>query len=178
MRILLLTLISSLLLATNYKDVKRDDKLVKRYVYEISHMSGVQMNNIIKVYNRFDKYNLGTTGVCILIHESKAGKYMFNPTTGDYGLLGINLKTYMVYKGIKQNYYSNIRIASILIKDDDINIQASIDNILFWKKVHKGNWIKMLGSYNGGYKPNYKYAKELYNIAIAFRIIMRKRLEK
>jgi len=171
--ILIILIYNVNIMAMTYRDVKPNHRLIELDVKKFNNLSPIQLNLVKKVYLRFNKVNLGITGVAILIQESQAGKYLFNPVSKDYGIMMVNLETYMSLKKIKPKYYTKIEIASILMKNDNINIEASIENMLFWKKYHRGNWIKMLASYNGGCVGNYYYSYRLFNMALAFRIWLR-----
>jgi len=171
--IIFLMLCNINVIAMTYRDVKPNHRLIEVDISKFNNLSPIQLALVRKVYRRFNKVNLGITGVSILMQESLAGKYLFNPVTKDYGIMMVNLETYMALKKIRPKYYTKIAIASILMKNDNINIEASIENLLFWQKYHHGNWIEMLASYNGGCVGNYYYGYQLFNMAIAFRVWLR-----
>ena len=131
-------LIATLLFALNQNQVK-----IIRYCYKI----GIQ-------------YGLANTlaGICYI--ESKGGKYLLNPTTEDYGIAGINIRTGLRYMNMKDTYYHRLQLASILIKNNRLNLRIAIHELLYWKK-RKVYWYSYVSAYNRGNLGSYKYARKV-----------------
>lgn len=158
--IIALVLISAVFSKVGYAADGHSNLYIKT-MNNIKHLDYRQREVLLYLYEKCYDYDLANTCVAISYKESRLGNYMFNDVTGDYGLLGINLKTFMNENKIKAGYWKDREVASRLITDNDFNVNASIANLEFWKKQYKNNWLKIWASYNGGYNPNYTYAKTI-----------------
>ena len=146
----------------NYKSI--------RYIVNNLDAIGNNKKNIMRlVYRVGKKYDLQNTLLAIVYKESHLGDYMFNVTSGDFGLAGINLRTFKRLHHITLGYWGNKKLASMLICENRMNLAAAINNLLGWRKIYKNNYNAIWGSYNGGFKPSAKYAESILNIDIAFR---------
>jgi len=170
--ILFILMISPLFSSTNYNLIRHSKTYIKT-INNIEHLDYRQRESLLYLYEKCYEYDLANTCVAIGYKESRLGKYMFNDVTGDYGLLGINLKTFMNTNNIKRSYWKEREVATRLITDNDFNVNASIANLMFWKKQYKNNWLKIWASYNGGYNPNYTYAKDILLYIKAFKELIR-----
>jgi len=175
MKLLLLSLL--LLLNFSYaKDAKIyiSHKLVKSYYKQIGNWSKNQWLVAAKLYNICYKYDMGYTCVAIGWQESHLGLYMVNDRTKDYGLMGINIYTYFQNHHLKNDYWYKQRIITKLIRNDDFNIEESINNLLGWRSMFNDNWIEIWAHYNGGNaNPNYKYANRIVNFLYSFKRYIR-----
>lgn len=103
------------------------------------------------------KDDLGFTMMAIAYAESRAGKYLINTQTNDFGVMGISLKTASSREGIKGAFSRNI-LAQRLIFDNAYNMKLSLDELRYWTKYHKGDWRSTVSSYNAGF--NVKAGKD------------------
>lgn len=109
--------------------------------------------------------------------ESKAGKYLVNKSSGDYGVYQINLfwakKRIEQLTGAKMNYKQTLGLRDKLMTDQGLNATHAIDNLMFWNKVHKGDWRKVVMSYNAGNnyagKEGQAYLQKVRNAIIFLR---------
>jgi len=133
-------------------------------------------NLIIKLYRRCKLDGFEYSCVAIAWKESRFMEYVVN-YTHDYGLMGININ-YLVkelrQEGIRIGKYSKLRLITRLIMDIDYNIDKAITNLHYWKRVRKGDWLKIWASYNGGWKMNFKYARDIKKRISAFKLYLYK----
>jgi hypothetical protein len=156
------------------KHVKPNDKKVFSIVKELENLSYRQLNVLGTVYEACEPYYLANTCMAISYQESKLGKYLFNNESGDYGILGINLYTYMNLTKSKLDYWGKKEVASRLIVDNGFNLAVAINNLMYWKKITNSNWKLIWGSYNAGWKPSSKYASDILNTVRALNIFFSK----
>jgi len=181
MRWLIVLIFSINLFANNVNNVrsivKWDDKLVKEYKEDFKRYiltSNERMKYLRYVWEHAKEYNLGYTALAIAWEESKFNLWDVNTITGDYGLMGVNIKWYLINKGIKASYWQKKAIVTKLIRNDEMNLNYSLSELMIWRsKLGRNNWIKIWACYNGGSVPNYYYAKRILN-----RIIVLKRYLK
>jgi len=154
-----------------------DAKLIRKYTRIISKFDRSQWETATYLYNACAKYGLGYTCVAIGFVESRLGKYLINEKTHDYGITGINIYYYFKDHGLKWNYWKAQRLKTRLVVENDFAISETIEKLNAWRDRYDNTshmWLRIWGSYNGGNKPNYKYAKKIYNFIKAFRWYIRK----
>lgn len=150
--------------------LKPNYPVINRIVKNLDQIGNSKKNIMRLVYSVGKLYNLQNTLLAIVYKESHLGDYMFNTLTGDYGLAGINLRTFKRLHHIKLDYWGDKKLASMLICSNRMNLAAAVNNLLGWRKIYKYNYNAIWGSYNGGFKPSFKYAESILNINIAFRL--------
>jgi hypothetical protein len=131
------------------------------YLKELKSLSVEQKKVMVQAYKIGQMFDLELTLIAITWKESDFGKYPLNLQSMDCGVTQINIYWYLKNHKLKTNYYNKSKFCAKLIKDNRLALFSAIDILLHFKKVHKGNWRKMVGSYNGGNKPNMKYAKDI-----------------
>ena len=137
-----------------------------------------QIEVLKAVYKIGKPRGYGETLAAIALVESGAGRYLVNPTTGDYGVMQINLKSASArtnqHTSKKINDSNRNIIKNTLLKNVQFGAAYAMMELDFWKKSHKGNMHKMVASYNGGY--NYsKPVPQLYAKKISTaRAVVRK----
>jgi len=156
------------------QEIRVNNKLLAETLDELENLTYEQINVLGQVYNAFKDYGLENTGIAICYRESRLGIYLFDETTGDYGIMGVNLKTFLKGEGVTLSYWERKALASRLIINNDLNIAISIKNLKYWKKVTNNNWKLIWGSYNGGWRPNARYAMEILTYIKAFQIYFAK----
>jgi hypothetical protein len=96
--------------------------------------------------------------------ESSAGLYQINlknpdnPAAGPYQNLVKNVLKREQMRDTKANRH---KVITRLISDFQFATKHAIVELRYWIKVHNGDWKKVWGSYFGGYKPDYRYAKKI-----------------
>lgn len=127
-----------------------------------------------KLYNACLDIDMSYTCMAIAWQESWIGDVKINERSGDYGLTGINLKTYIKDNNLKLSYWGKERLKTKLVVDDDFAIGVMIDRLEYWYKIRKGNWYRIWESYNAGFGYNPIYPKAIYNKIIALKIWLKR----
>ena len=149
-------------------------KEVRRVANNLEYLDSDQITILRKVYQKCKPYGLSNTCMAISYKESRLGVFLINEDSGDYGIMGINLNTFIRAKNLKVGYWGKKRWVSKLTVNNDINIKAAVDNLLYWKKIYHNNWRLIWGSYNGGWRPNVKYSKDILLIIKGMKLYFRK----
>jgi hypothetical protein len=121
------------------------------------------------------KHGLSYSLMAIAIKESSIGKYLINVDSKDYGLYQANIKTVLSRQKAKNTSWNRNKYAMRLISDFQFATKNAIEELVYWKKIHKNDWKKVWSSYNGGWKYNSKRAKN-YSRDIAIIIKRLKRV--
>ena len=111
------------------------------------------------LYKRGESHDLQLTLPAIAWTESSLGKYRLNIRSGDVGLMQINYKTAQNTLGVT-NYFKQSELHQRLIYDDELNVTIALSVLEHFKKVHKGDWKKMVMSYNIGNQKDKKNLKK------------------
>lgn len=148
-----------------------DDALYK----ELQTLNSEQKEILKTTWERGKPLGLNYTLTAIAWQESNFGKYKVGKWSPDYGVFQINLKTYKSrYKDeIKVYKLQDRHIKKWLTDNYTIGFIAAVDEILFWKEVHDGNWNKIWASYNDGTRIGYKGKKYSKEISQRIRVIDR-----
>ncbi|APC44495.1 hypothetical protein [Pseudoalteromonas phage PH357] len=125
------------------------------------------------LYKRGESHDLQLTLPAISWVESSLGRYRLNIRSGDVGLMQTNYKTAQNTLGVT-NYFKQTELHQRLIYDDELNVTIALSVLEHFKKVHKGNWKKMVMSYNIGNQKDKKnlqkgvayYEKVVYHLNI------------
>jgi len=138
---------------------------------EYNNLSVVQKGRLEFAYHQGAEYDLGWTLTAIAYNESMAGRWRLNMTTGDVGLFQVNRKTAHKVLGIT-SHYKKLKLDQKLVYDDILNAYVALDVLRYFKKYHKGNWKKMVMSYNNGFSINTKKAEDyLASISSSVRML-------
>lgn len=109
-----------------------------------------QLNIMQKSYNAGKIKDYGWTLAAMSWQESSAGNKPLNWDDPSFGIFHANIKTVSArYKAKDQ--YEEFALATRLMYDFDFAVEAAVAELDYWKKVHKGNWGRMWGSYNAGW---------------------------
>lgn len=177
---LMLTTIASAKLPVSKKHYDRiisitvKQKDINKIVKDLESIDSHKLKIMRRVYQLSEPHNLANSCLAILYKESHIGDYLINSISGDYGIMGINIKTYMNTYKLNGGYWYKAKLISKLTIDNDLNIAVAIHNLKYWKKYYGDNWRIIWGSYNGGWKPNYNYAKSILTIIKAYKIFFKK----
>lgn len=127
-----------------------------------------QKQIILYAYNYGAKKGLGYTMAAIAWQESCAGEYMVNfsdPSAGVYHahIPGV-IKKYSTYKD--SSFLRNL-VGELLMRDIEFASKVALENLLFWQKNRRGNYKKIIKSYNKGFsweknKTNDRLAESYY----------------
>ena len=114
-------------------------------------LSIAQQERLEFAYDVGKHSNFGWTLAAIALKESSAGEYRLNIHTKDVGLFMINSVTAERTLGIT-NYYKKLELHQKLIYDDELGGTIALSVLKHFNKVHKGDWKKVVRSYNEGNK--------------------------
>lgn len=112
-----------------------------------------QLHNARLSYNRGSGSDLGLTLAAIAMTESSLGVQRVNTRSKDFGLYAINIRTMKSIVGV-DNFILGYLLAGTLTFNDELNAKFALNVLNHYKKVHRGNWEKMVMAYNAG--NNYK----------------------
>lgn len=119
---------------------------------DINHFSKSQIQTIHYAYHYGKKYDFGFTMAAIAWKESCAGLYRINfddPSAGIYHahLPGVIKRHYKA----KNTAFRRNAVAEKLIGDIEFASKIALEELLYWKKIHKGHWKNIIKSYNKGF---------------------------
>lgn len=113
-------------------------------------------------FNAGKKRKYSWTLAAIVWQETSAGKTLINWNDPSFGAFQINIKTAAKrYKAVTTG--DQLILAEELHNNINMGAMAAMDELDFWKGVHKGNWSKMVASYNGGYNWKGKHPQAYRN---------------
>ncbi|MGD2063230.1 MAG: hypothetical protein PVF51_06565 [Nitrospirota bacterium] len=142
--------------------------------HELRQMSETQHQVLMRAIAYGAPHDLGYTLAAIAWQESHVGSVPVNITDPSFGPFHGKMDTVMSRAGVKDTAYNRNVIAAKLLSDFDFAASMAVRELLFWKKVHRGNWRKMVRSYNAGYNYRSKSAtRYVQNIADKIRAIKR-----
>tara|TARA_R110002167_G_scaffold343943_1_gene553117 strand:- start:135 stop:641 length:507 start_codon:yes stop_codon:yes gene_type:complete len=122
-------------------------------------LSPIQKGRLEFAYYQGKPFDLGYTISAVSLMESNAGKWRLNIKTGDLGLFQVNQNTAKNVLGVT-NHYKILELNEKLIYDDILNAYIALDVMQYFLKYHKGNWKKMVMSYNNGFNINTKKSRD------------------
>lgn len=129
------------------------------YCTGYKELSPLQKGRLEFAYHQGLEHDLGFTLASISLIESSAGKWRINPYSKDFGLFQVNIKTAVKVLGIS-NHYKKLELAEKLIYDDLLNSYVALDVLTYFEDYHKGDWKKMVMSYNNGFNIKTNKAKK------------------
>ena len=120
---------------------------------ELERLSVSQQRVLARTYNTAKQYNLEYTMTAMAWNESRFGLKMENKRTKDYGVFGINLKSFKRRFGHKLEglEVDDEAIKTALKESYELNFKSSLAEIRYWQKQRKGDWQLMVRSYNAGW---------------------------
>jgi len=129
---------------------------------KINSLSKEQYANLIWIYTKGKKYDLGLTLSAIAWQESQFGKYPINLADPSGGLFHSLAGSVCCRLHLKPNRWNQSRVIEKLIKDNNFALNQALEELMLWKSYwtirKKLNIYKyMISSYNGGTKGNLKY---------------------
>ncbi|MDD6055426.1 MAG: hypothetical protein SOW25_03820 [Helicobacter sp.] len=118
----------------------------------LSQFSKSQKEVLLRSYLSGEKDGFGLTLAAIAWKESCAGEYKMNfqdPSAGNFHayIPGVIKR----YPNLKQNGFTENLVGAMLVENDEFAAQIAIYELKFWQREHKGDWKKIIKSYNKGY---------------------------
>ena len=124
-----------------------------------------QQTTLNYAYMQGKEYGFGHTLVAIAWIESEAGKYQINInslSSYDCGVFQSNVRSVLRRaKTLKSSYYTKKAVCTRLIEDMDFAITEALAELTYWEVVRKGNYKKLIASYNAGW--NWKRGTAYFN---------------
>jgi len=129
---------------------------------KIDSLSKEQYANLIWIYTKGKKYDLGLTLSAIAWQESQFGKYPINLADPSGGLFHNLLGSVCCRLHLKPNQWNQSRVLERLVRDKEFAFEQAVLELAYWKDYWKIRdspkvWTHMVMSYNGGHKGNKKY---------------------
>lgn len=131
--------------------------------YEFNHLSKSQITILKQACTAGISDNLCLTLSSIAWQESDLGLYQINLQDPSAGIYHIKISTAMSYLNpkIRNTPFNRNRVAMWLINYPKWAAKLAIAQLKFWLKYWRGNWFEAVGSYNGGYRSNKEYARDI-----------------
>lgn len=138
------------------------------HALDLKNLTPQQLEMLREIKKMGKDSGLSYSLMAIAIKESKLGAYMINISSKDFGMYQANITTVLNRQNIRDTSWNRNVFASKLVFDFEFATQNAIEDLTFWKKVHKNDWHKVWGSYNAGYRYNSKkartYSREIASI--------------
>ncbi len=136
--------------------------------FKASYLTAKDMQLLKQIKSYGDKYDLSYSLMAIAVKESSIGRFKINVDSFDYGIYQANINTVIRRHQMKNSNSNRNKVAMMLINDFDFATSNAIAELVYWKKVHKGDWTKIWGSYNAGWNfdstRGQKYSKDIIKI--------------
>lgn len=116
-----------------------------------------------QIYNLGKPYQLELTLVSIAFQESRLGLIPINLQDPSCGVHHINVKTYLNLHKLKDTSYNRNWYCNRLISDLQLSTSTALEILIWSRNYYKGNYAKMIKSYNAGLKIHLKQAEKYYN---------------
>lgn len=115
--------------------------------------SSEQLANLQYAYDYGSHFDHGWTLAAIIWRESSAGIKNINLRDPSYGPFHVHLKTASRQCGFDwmEDQERAHKVSVELMNNFTYGAQHAIKVLDYWKKQHKGNYRKMVASYNAGY---------------------------
>ncbi len=142
------------------------------YTFVFSNSLGLSQKDIVilkKIKSLTDDKMMKYTLMALAIKESSVGKNQINLVTNDYGVFQGNIKSVIRRQNVEDNLNTRKFLSKKLLSDAGFAMANAIEEVNYWRKVHKENWPKIWASYNTGW--NYKTKTGLAYSSDVFEII-------
>ncbi len=131
--------------------------------YQFKHLAKPQIRILKQACRAGIADNLCLTMASIAWQESDFGLYQINLQDPSAGIYHIKISTAMSYTKLRNTGFNRNRVAMWLIRYPVWTTKIALSQLKFWLKYWHKNWFKAVGSYNGGYHSNKKYARNIAN---------------
>lgn len=134
--------------------------LNKKYIKEFDKLSIRQKSSLIASYSKGLPHNLGWSMMAHNWQESNGGRYLVNLQDPSCGPYHNNINSVIArHAEIEDTPFKRNVLCTRLMTDFDFASNEAIAELQYWLKYHNGDFNKVWGSWNGGYKGNPKYSK-------------------
>ena len=141
------------------------------YSVAFSNSLGLSDTDIIilkKIKSLTDDRMMKYTLMALAIKESSVGKNQINLVTNDFGVFQGNIKSVVRRQNIDDNLNTRRFLAKKLLSDAGFAMANAIEEVNYWRKVHKEDWPRVWASYNTGWsyktKTGLAYSNDVFEI--------------
>lgn len=136
----------------------RGDEIVECEFFD--NLTPYQIDVANQAYKAGLPYDLGLTAVAIGWEESRLGLYKarYNTTNIKDQSFGV-MHTVAIWKTKDMNSFEAGIWVQDMVSNDQKSIDVGVQDILYWQNAAKGDWLKGVGMYNGGWRPNEAYGQ-------------------
>lgn len=152
----------------------------KTYKEELETLTPQQYAVLMYSLETGKEHNLGYTLAAIAWKESSFGKNKVNQNDGKHGSYGSHQILLTSAVGfLRENKIVNVDLKDkaskdilieYLTKDEEVSMRFALEELKYWHKRHKGNYKKMIASYNAGNAGINSTAGEKYANDVAYRV--------
>ena len=141
------------------------------YSFAFSNSLGLSDKDILvlkKIKSLTDDKMMKYTLMALAIKESSVGKNQINLVTNDFGVFQGNIKSVVRRQNIDDNLNTRNFLAKKLLSDAGFAMANAIEEVNYWRKIHKENWPRIWASYNTGWsyktKTGLAYSNDVFEI--------------
>ena len=141
------------------------------YSFAFSNSLGLSDKDILvlkKIKSLTDDKMMKYTLMALAIKESSVGKNQINLVTNDFGVFQGNIKSVVRRQNIDDNLNTRNFLAKKLLSDAGFAMANAIEEVNYWRKVHKEDWPRVWASYNTGWsyktKTGLAYSNDVFEI--------------
>ena len=141
------------------------------YSVAFSNSLGLSDKDILvlkKIKSLTDDKMMKYTLMALAIKESSVGKNQINLVTNDFGVFQGNIKSVVRRQNIDDNLNTRNFLAKKLLSDAGFAMANAIEEVNYWRKVHKEDWPRVWASYNTGWsyktKTGLAYSNDVFEI--------------
>ena len=114
----------------------------------LSKLNSKQLSMLQQSYSIGKEYDLGYTLAAIAVVETRLGNYMREENYCGIHQVSINT-TKSRFDTLQR--YKDQELCKYINDSVELSSKLAIRELLYWKKVRKDNWRKVVMSYNGGW---------------------------
>lgn len=119
----------------------------------LKELTPSQVKVIEYSYSRGQELDLGYTLAAISLVESRAGAERVNWSDPSFGAYHIYIHTAVKRLDITDKI-QQVHLANQLTVDDELGATLALNELSYWNERWKGDWQKMVKSYNAGNTPS------------------------
>ena len=141
------------------------------YSVAFSNSLGLSDKDILvlkKIKSLTDDKMMKYTLMALAIKESSVGKNQINLVTNDFGVFQGNIKSVVRRQNIDDNLNTRRFLAKKLLSDAGFAMANAIEEVNYWRKVHKEDWPRVWASYITGWsyktKTGLAYSNDVFEI--------------
>ena len=141
------------------------------YNFAFSNSLGLSQKDIVilkKIKSLTNDNMMKYTLMALAIKESSVGKNQINSVTNDFGIFQGNIKSVIRRQNIEDTQITSKFLSKKLLGDAGFAMANAIEEINYWRKIHKENWPKIWASYNTGWsyktKTGLAYSNDVFDI--------------